>query len=102
MASLFFLQEPGGIWVAALANLAMILNLPVMLYDRGFSKLMAFPHLIPWTLLVVLLIFRRPEVTGAYDTYLGILLGANTLSLLFDYPDAWRWLRGQREPSKAS
>ena len=74
-----------------------MLNLPVMLYDRGFSKLMAFPHLIPWTALVVLILFYRPEATGLYATYLWVLLGANVISLLFDYPDALSWLRGSRK-----
>ena len=99
MASLFFINEPMGIWVAFLANIAMILNMPVMFYDRGFSKLMGIPHLIPWTLLVGILIFNRPEVIGLYDTYLWILLGTNVISLLFDYPDALKWLRGDRAPS---
>ena len=97
MASLAFLQEPGGILIAILANVAMMLNLPVMLYDRGFSKLMAFPHLIPWTALVVFIVFFRPETTGIYATFLWVLLGTNVISLLFDYPDAMSWLRGSRE-----
>ncbi len=97
MASLAFLQEPGGILIAILANIAMMLNLPVMLYDRGFSKLMAIPHLIPWTALVVLIVFFRPETTGLHATYLWVLLGANVISLLFDYPDAMNWLKGSRE-----
>ncbi len=96
MASILFISEPKGLLIAFLANIAMMLNLPVMLYDRGFSKLMAVPHLIPWTILVAILIFYRPEASGMYDTYLTVLLGANIISLLFDYPDAWTWLNGNR------
>lgn len=99
MASLYFFNEPYGLWIAFLANIAMILNLPVMLYDRGFSKLMAFPHLIPWTILVAWLLFARPEVTGAYDTYLWVLLMVDAISLAFDYPDAVKWWRGERKPA---
>ncbi|MEE9374754.1 MAG: hypothetical protein V3V04_00295, partial [Rhizobiaceae bacterium] len=77
MASILFISEPKGLLIAFLANIAMMLNLPVMLYDRGFSKLMAVPHLIPWTILVAILIFYRPEASGMYDTYLTVLLGAN-------------------------
>ena len=99
MASLFFINEPQGILVAFLANIAMMLNMPVMLYDRGFSKLMALPHLIPWTILVALLIFARPAATGMYDTYLWVLLGTNIISLLFDFPDAIKWWRGDRAPA---
>lgn len=96
MASLFFIYEPMGMWIAFLANIAMMLNLPVMLRDRGFSKAMALPHLVPWTILVGLILFARPQATGLYDTYLWVLLAANIISLLFDYPDALSWLRGNR------
>jgi len=99
MASLYFFNEPYGLWIAFLANIAMMLNLPVMLYDRGFSKLMAFPHLIPWTILVCWLLFARPEATGAYDTYLWVLLVVDVISLAFDYPDAVKWWRGDRRPA---
>ncbi len=96
MASLFFINQPMGLWIAFLANIAMMLNLPVMLYDRGFSKAMALPHLIPWSILVGILLFARPEVSGTYDTYLWVLLGANIVSLLFDFPDARKWIHGDR------
>ncbi len=99
MASLLFLDEPSGLWIAFLANIAMMLNLPVMLYDRGFSKLMAFPHLIPWTILVAWLLFARPEATGAYDTYLWLLFVVDAISLAFDFPDAVKWWRGERMPA---
>ncbi|MEF2548756.1 hypothetical protein VQ045_16480 [Aurantimonas sp. E1-2-R+4] len=97
MVSLFFLSEPMGVWIALLANIAMLLNLPVILYDRGFSKLMALPHLIPWTLLILLLIFARPQAVGVYDAYLWVLLATNVVSLVFDYPDAIKWLKGDRK-----
>ncbi len=97
MISGMFLDQPMGVWIAVLAVGAMMLNMPVMLMDRGFSKQMALPHLIPWTLLVALLLFARPEATGHYATYLWVLLVADVISLGFDYPDAIRWLRGDRQ-----
>lgn len=99
MASLYFIDEPSGILVAFLANIAMMLNLPVIFYDRGFSKLMALPHLIPWSILIGVILFQRPEASGLYDTYLWVLLFTNALSLSFDYPDAVKWLRGDRAPA---
>lgn len=96
MASLAFISEPKGILIAFLANIGMMLNMPVMFLDKGFSKAMALPHIIPWTILVGILLFARPEAVGMYDTYLWVLLGANIISLLFDYPDAAKWIGGDR------
>ncbi|MBV1866207.1 MAG: hypothetical protein KUG74_17475 [Rhodobacteraceae bacterium] len=100
MASLAFLSEPSGLWIAFLANIAMMMNMPVMLYDRGFSKLMALPHLLPWTILVIWLVAARPIGSDIYNSYLSVLLVINTISLLFDYPDALHWKRGDRQPSR--
>lgn len=96
MASLLFLGEPMGLLIVFLANIAMMMNMPVMIYDRGFSKMMALPHLVPWTILVAILLFARPEATGLYDNYLWVLLGTNVISLLFDFPDAGKWMSGDR------
>jgi len=100
MIAILFVDQPSGVWIAILAIGAMTLNMPVMLYDRGFSKLMAFPHLIPWTVLVLWIVFARPVGSPAYDTYLWILLITNTISLGFDIPDAVNWWKGDREPSR--
>jgi len=100
MASLVFLDEPMGLWIALLANIAMLSNLPIILCERGFTKAMALPHLIPWTILVGVLLFFRPAATGAYDHYLFALLIVNMISLLFDYPDSVAWLRERRSPRK--
>jgi len=96
MASVFFINEPKGMLIAFLANIGMLLNIPVMFYDRGMSKLMSIPHLLPWTVLVLLIIFRRPEATGLYSTFLWALLVINLISLAFDYGDALKWLKGDR------
>jgi len=96
MASMFFINEPMGMLIAFLANIGMLLNIPVMIYDRGVSKLMSIPHLVPWTALVILIIFYRPEATGLYDTFLSTLLIINLISLAFDYVDAMKWIKGDR------
>lgn len=96
MISLFFIQEPMGLWIAFLANVAMLPNLPVMLFERGFSRLMAWPHIIPWTVLVLLLLIAKPSDTGLYGAYLWVLLVVDLVSLMFDYPDAVKWLKGDR------
>ena len=95
-ASLFFINQPSGRWIALLAVLGMLPNLFVMIFERGFSKLMALPHLIPWTILVVMLLFAVPDVSGPYRVYLWILLATDLFSLVLDYPDAIKWFRGER------
>ncbi len=100
MMALFFVYEPFGSWIALLAIGAMAFNLPVMIYDKGFSKLMAIPHLVPWTILVLWLLLARPEASGGYAIYLWILLGVNAVSLVFDYPDAIKYIRGNRAVSR--
>jgi len=82
--------------IAFLANIGMLLNIPVMIYDRGVSKLMSIPHLIPWTALVLIILFNRPEATGLYDTFLSALLIINIISLVFDYVDSMKWIKGDR------
>jgi len=96
VASLFFLNEPMGLLIAILANLGMLLNIPVMIYDRGVSKLMSIPHLLPWSALVVVILFFRPDATGIYEVFLWGILIINLISLTFDYVDAWKWIKGDR------
>lgn len=96
IASLNYISQPAGIWIAFLANIAMLPNLPIIFYQRGFSKMLAFPHILPWTILVVWLLFARPEGSAGYGVYLWILLGTNLISLCFDYTDVVKWWRGER------
>lgn len=99
MVSFLFIAQPSGVWIAVLAIGAMMLNLPVMLFDRGFSKAMALPHIPIWTVLVIWLIAARPEGDEAYGTFLLVLLVTDLVSLIFDYPDGLKWLRGDRKPA---
>jgi len=96
LASLAFLSEPMGGWIAFLAIIAMAPNGPLILYDRGFGKIMAIPHLLPWTILVIWIVFARPPADGVYNTYLTALAVINTISLVFDYRDAYLWWRERR------
>ena len=99
-ASLFFLGEPQGGLIAFLAIFGMLPNMVIMIYDRGLSKLMAFPHLIPWTAILILVGFFHPDGSETYSLYLWALAAINAISLSFDYPDAWKWLKGDRSIAK--
>jgi len=96
-ASLYFLGEPLGIWIAVLAIGGMLPNGPIMYFERGVSKLMSLPHLIPWTAIIVIVIAFTPDGSPTYVTYLYVLAVTNAFSLLFDYPDAIKWMKGERD-----
>jgi hypothetical protein len=100
MAPLLFYQEPYAVWIAILSVGGMMPNLPIMLIDRGLSKRMALPHLVIWTPLVILLVWLLTGLVGAdplYMNMLALLLVVDLVSLAFDYPDAFKWWRGDRD-----
>ena len=97
MASIFFITKPSGMAVAFLATIELLMNLPILLSIRGFSKLLAMPHLVPWSIVVFILMLMRPTGRDTYNRDLVALLIVDVISLLFDYPDAWRWFQGERE-----
>ncbi len=99
VASLALIGQPWGVLVAVMAIGAMLLNLLVMVHDRGFSKLMALPHLLVWTPLVPLLLWLL--LSGAAQpgwprVLMAVILVTDLVSLAFDYPDFLRWWRGER------
>jgi len=98
--TLLFLDAPYGCWVVGLAIGGMALNGPIMIMDKGFGSLMAVPHILLWTplcgLMVWLLFFSGIELSSDYALFLKVLLVIDVISLAFDYPDAWKWLKGER------
>ena len=97
MLTLCFINKPSGLLIACLAFAGLLPNLFVMIYNRGFSRLMALPHLLPWTILLGVVYSTLPLSSGLYTTYLWTLLITNSISLLFDYPDSYKWFKGQKE-----
>ncbi|HAW47831.1 MAG TPA: hypothetical protein DCX34_11440 [Roseovarius sp.] len=97
-ASLTFVAHPSGVWVAAMAVGAMLLNGAIMLAEGGFSKLMALPHVAIWTPMLGLVAWLlAQDIAPAYRGYLLILLVIDTVSLVFDALDTRKWLSGDRE-----
>ncbi|RMF40862.1 MAG: hypothetical protein D6754_02310 [Alphaproteobacteria bacterium] len=98
MVSLAFAGAPGGALVAALAVGGMVPNLAILARERGFSRAMAFPHVVIWTPLIAVIVWRLAAgAEGTFAAYLWLLLAVDLVSLGFDYTDAWRWWRGERE-----
>jgi hypothetical protein len=80
--------------------LIVLTNVPIMLVERGMSRLMSVPHLLIWTPLIVLLVLHLQSgaaLTFAERALAWALIALNGLSLGFDVLDSWRWWRGARE-----
>ena len=97
LASLAFLDEPGGWLVALLAIGGMLPNMPILFGERGFSKLMALPHVLIWTpLLFVIWNLLSTSASGSFALFLWALLIVDAISLGFDFPDLWKCWKGDR------
>lgn len=96
LASLAFVAEDWGATVAFLAIIAMALNVIILFIEQRFSRTMALPHLPFWTALVILIVILRPNSTTTFGIYLIVLVVTNTVSLVLDYIDAYRWFKGDR------
>lgn len=97
LATLAFLSQPGGPLIAALAIGGMVMTVSIVIAVGGFTKLAAAGHILPWTPLVVMLIFARPEGTAIYQVFLTVLLVTNVISLAFDVNDLRLWARSKTQ-----
>lgn len=95
-ASLAFLGQPSGAYVALFAIGGGVISLAIAIKSRGLTRLVSAGHIIAWTPLLLWLVLAPPPAEGAYDTYLTILIVVNAISLAFDVNDARLWLRGDR------
>ncbi len=97
-ASLFFVTQPAGAWLALMAVGAMLCNGALMLVERGFSKVMALPHVLIWTpMLGLILWLLTQDIADGFRTYLLILLAVDVFSLILDVIDTRKWLSGDRK-----
>lgn len=101
-AAFFLLHYWSAQLAAWAAALVITTNLPIMLRERGMSKLMAMPHLLAWGPLEVVLVLRLfghagpSPVHSVEQWYIALLVIINGLSLVFDAMDSSRWLHGDR------
>lgn len=97
-ASLLFVTQPAGAWLALMAVGAMLCNGVLMLVERGFSKVMALPHVLIWTpMLGLILWLLAQDIADGFRTYLLILLAVDVVSLILDFIDTRKWLSGDRK-----
>lgn len=97
LATLAFLNQPSGILIAVLAVSGMIVTVSIVIVTGGFSKLAAAGHILPWTPLVLMLIFAKPAGTAVYQAFLTALLVINLISLAFDFNDLRVWLKSRAQ-----
>ncbi|MEM9449533.1 MAG: hypothetical protein AAGA75_13485 [Cyanobacteria bacterium P01_E01_bin.6] len=95
LATLVFLNQPSGVLIAALALSGMIITVSIVIATGGFSKLAAAGHLLPWTHLVWILAFAKPDGSAVYQAFLTLLLVINLISLAFDFNDLRIWLKSR-------
>jgi len=96
---LFFLDQPQGVLIAALAITGMALNLPIMIAARGMSGAMALPHLLCWIPLVIVvtgLLSAADTLNPNYVRFLWLLLIVDVISLVFDARDAAHWMHSRK------
>ena len=91
LATLAFLSQPSGGLIAALSLSGMALTVAIVIASGGFSKVAAAGHVLPWTPLVFMLAFARPEGSAIYGAFLTVLLVVNVISLAFDFNDLRVW-----------
>lgn len=97
-ASLIYITQPAGAWLALMAVSAMLCNGVLMLLERGFSKVMALPHVLIWTpMLGLILWLLSQDIPATYRSYLVILLAIDVVSLTLDFSDTRKWLSGDRK-----
>ncbi len=101
LATVIFVGERNGVAICLLAILGMAFNIPIMARARGMTDLMALPHLVLWTPLVLLAgLTLVADIGTGYRLFLIVLLVTDVVSLAFDARDfqAWR----ARQASSAS
>ena len=100
MASLLVLDAPYGVWIAVLSWAALLINIPVVLAERGFGRLLAMSHLVFWGPQVLLIVWvltsHAAAITFPATIILPLLLVANLISLAFDVRETRDWIGGKR------
>ena len=101
MVSLFFLDSPIGFWTAIAFGVVCIVNMPIMFIQGGLTRALSFVHIV-WVPLIAFLcgqLFDENAIEPGTTIYMfGIaVIVVNTISLLFDVMEVYRWINGGRE-----
>jgi hypothetical protein len=97
VASLAFWKEIEARWIFAAFVGAVLLT--TALYElNGYNRFLGLGHVVFWTPLMFYLYQRLSNVVGPrlFETWLRVLMATNSLSLVIDYVDVFRYLMGDR------
>ncbi len=98
-AAAFFMKDtPTGHWASRAAAFIGVVNGSIIFGQRGWGKALAISHLAVWPPLLVFAArrMREPDAPRSERVYAIVLLVVNGTSIVFDFVDTWRWLRGER------
>lgn len=99
LAGLYYIRLLEGLLAIAAMLLASMIMLLIYRH-KGFVRLMGLGHIIAWTPLVSFFIWRLYQGHAPQDLTLWMIavISINSLSLLIDYIDVFRYYRGDRQP----
>lgn len=97
-AALALTHWPTGFWASWALVAIVAVNLPMVLIQQGYGRILALPHLVVWIPLCIYAFMRllADDATAGEQSYAALLLAVNGLSVAFDLRDSWHWLRGDR------
>ena len=83
-----------------IASIISVGGIMFLYQQMGYVKLLGLAHIVAWTPLAVhlWLKMRAQDVTRAPRVIIGVVLATITVSLIFDYVDAIRYIAGDRMP----
>ena len=100
LSGIFLLDYGSGFWVALLGAGAIFVNAGILLLNGGFSKVLAIPHLVLWSPLQAILLYRYfalPNLSDFEQNYILVVLAINGISIVFDIYDTKEWMNGNRD-----
>lgn len=99
-SAVLFIEEPGAFLVASLAVAGVAFNAIPLWIERGFSNTMAISHVVLWIPLVIIIIIDLANselvLRDNYRYFLMSLLLINLISLAFDIPDVFKWIKDRK------
>lgn len=98
--AILFLDQPNGPLIAFLSYAGMLFLGVIAVIQRGLSKAGSIPHVIFWTPQLIFLIWwfaAGGPTDPTFRLFLIVLIYTNIISLMFDYIDSIRWVRGERD-----